>query len=191
MISLAETNYACRGLLRVLRFDAGFVHFFDRSREGAIRSFWIYVPLLLLDWLQIVVFQGPQDPPLTGRGWAALIIAHIINIFYFPLILLSIGRYIDRSARVVGCITVYNWLNLVTITLGIPMTLLGWAGADDNVILIIQVVNLGLVLVCEGYVLAVCLQISGLFATAFVALDFVIGEMLFSIAHLLGRHPLF
>jgi len=191
MISLAETNYACRGLLRVLRFDAGFVHFFDRSREGAIRSFWIYAPLLLLDWLQTVLLQGPQDPPMTDRMWAAQIIAHIINIIYFPLILLSVARFIDRTTRVIGCITVYNWLNLVTITLGIPMTLLGWAGADDNVILIIKVVNFGLVLVCEGYVLAVCLQISGLFATAFVALDVVIGEMLFGFADLLGRHSLF
>ncbi|HVI91232.1 MAG TPA: hypothetical protein VM659_23245 [Dongiaceae bacterium] len=191
MISLAETNYACRGLLRVLRFDSGFVQFFDRSREGALRSFWIYVPLLLLDWAQIVLLHDPQAPTLTGRMWAALIIAHIINVFYFPLILLSVGRYIDRANRVIGCITVYNWLNLLTITLGIPMTLLGWAGADDNVILIIQVVNIGLVLVCEGYILAVCLQISGFFAIGFVALDFVIGEMLFSVAHLLGRHSLF
>jgi hypothetical protein len=191
MISLAETRYACRGLFRILRFDSGFLHCFDRSRDGALRSFWIYVPLLLLDWAQLILLHDPQQPALSGRMWAALVIAHIINILYFPLFLLWIGRYIDRASKAVGCITVYNWLNLVTLVFATPMTLLGWAGASDNVLLVIQVVSLGLFLVCEGYVLAVCLQISGLFACAFVALDFVFGDMLFSFAHFLGQKPFF
>jgi hypothetical protein len=191
MISLAETGFAIRGLGRILRFDSSFVQFYDRSREGAMRSFWIYVPLIALTWVQLILLHDPQQPPLTGRMWLAFAITEVINVSYFPLILVSIGRHIDREARIIGCIAVYNWLSLLAIIVGVPLTLLSWIGLDDNVMLILNIMSLGLVLICRGYVLAVCLQISGPFAAAFVALDYVIGEMLFAFEHLVGKSPLF
>ena len=191
MISRAEIRYALRGLIDILRFNPGFLQFYDRSLAGARRSFQIYVFLLALQTLQTIVFQGPQDPPLTARMWTALTIARIINVVYFPLILLLIGRFIDREKRIVGCIAVYNWLNLLSILLSIPVTLIALAGVDASVLQLCSIVTLFVGLICEGYVLAICLGISPAFAAAFVALDLVIGEILFHLADAMGQHAFF
>jgi hypothetical protein len=191
MISRAEIRYALLGLTRILRFDPSFLQFYDRSRSGALRSFWIYLPLLVLAWLQLKLLHDPQQPPLTDRMWLSLMIAHVINVMYFPLILLSIGNFINREAQVIGCITVYNWLSLLSIILTGPLTLLAWIDINHLALLILIYLSRALSFICEGYVLAVCLQVSGLFAIAFVALDYVVGEMLFSFAELLAKAPLF
>jgi hypothetical protein len=192
MISLAETNYALRGLLRILRFDPGFINFYDRSREGALRSFWLAVPLLALFFFRLYVLRDPQDPPITLRMSTAMVIAYAINWVYFPLFLLWIARYIDREKRVVGCITIYNWLiSLFSLFTGLPVALMGWAGMSENLLTTLDIAGLILSMICEGYVFAVCLQISGFFAVAFVILDFILGQILFSIAGHIGHAPIF
>lgn len=191
MISLAETRYALRGLVRILRFDPRFMDFYDRSRDGALRSFWLSVPLLLVFLLRLYVLRDPQDPPITWRMSSAMVIAYALNWIYFPLFLLWIARHIEREKRVIGCIAVYNWLSILSILTGLPIALLGWAGMQANMLAALDIASLILSLICEGFILAVCLQISGFFATAFVILDFILSQMLFSIADHIGRVPIF
>lgn len=191
MISLAETRFALRGLLRILRFDSSFVQFYDRSRDGAIRSFWLAAPLLLIFLLRLYLQHDPQQPPLTLRMSAAMLIAYAINWAYFPLFLVWISRFIGREDRVIGCIAVYNWLSILALFTSLPISLLGWVGMDDGLLQTLDVISLVVSLVCEGYILAVCLQISGFFAAAFVVLDLVLNQMLFTLADHLGAAPLF
>jgi hypothetical protein len=191
MISLTELRFALRGLLRILRFDASFVQYYDRSASGALRSFWLAVPLLMIFVMRLGLLHDPKLPPLTDRAWLSMVIAYIINWAYFPLFLLWIGRFIDRDTRVTGCITVYNWLGLLTILTSLPVTLFAWAGMDIGFVQTLDVVSIGLALVCEGYILAVCLQISGYFAMALVVLDFVLNDILFTIAEYLSKGPAF
>ena len=191
MISLAETRFALRGLLRILRFDSSFVQFYDRSRDGAIRSFWLAAPLLLIFLLRLYLQHDPQQPPLTLRMSAAMLIAYAINWAYFPLFLVWISRFIGREDRVIGCIAVYNWLSILALFTSLPINLLGWVGMDDGLLQTLDVISLVVSLVCEGYILAVCLQISGFFAAAFVVLDLVLNQMLFTLADHLGAAPLF
>jgi hypothetical protein len=191
MISLAETRFALRGLLRILRFDSSFVQFYDRSRDGAVRSFWLAAPLLLIFLLRLYLQHDPQQPPLTLRMSAAMVIAYAINWAYFPLFLIWVSRFIDRQTKVVGCIAVYNWLSILAIFTSLPISLLGWAGMDDGFLQALDLVSVVISLVCEGYILAVCLQISGFFAAAFVILDLVLNQILFTLANHLGVAPLF
>jgi hypothetical protein len=191
MISPAEIKFALRGILRILRFDASFVQYFDRSAAGALRSFWLAVPLLGLSLLRLDLLHDPQEPALTSRMWLTMIVTHVVNWVYFPLFLLWLGRYIERDARVVGCIAVYNWLGLLAILTSTPLLVLALFGFDGGFLQTLDIISLVISLICEGYVLAVCLQISGWFATALVALDVICGEMLFSFAHRLGTAPIF
>jgi hypothetical protein len=191
MISRAETGFALKGLLRVLRFDPTFPLFFDRSPSGAARSFWIYLLLIAWHFLALVLFRDPQQSAISGRMWCAFATTQAINALYFPVVLLAIGSYIDRAAHVVGCITIYNWLQLPSLALNIFLTLIDWLNFDQDAQLILNVVALCVVLLWEGFVLAVCLRISLFFAAAFVALDFVLGQMLFSFLHVIGTAPLF
>jgi hypothetical protein len=192
MIGLAETKYALRGLLRILRFDASFINYYDRSREGALRSFWLAVPLLALFLFRLYVLRDPHDPPITIRMSAAMVIAYGINWAYFPLFLLWIARYIEREKRIIGCIAIYNWLiSILSIFTSLPIALLAWAGMSDHLSATLDVASLILSMVCEGYVFAICLQIPGFFAAAFVILDFILSQILFSIADLIGHAPIF
>ncbi|HVJ42688.1 MAG TPA: hypothetical protein VM639_14395 [Dongiaceae bacterium] len=191
MISLTETRFALRGLLRILRFDSSFVQFYDRSRDGALRSFWLAAPLLVIFLLRLYLLHDPQQPPVTLRMSAAMIIAYAINWAYFPLFLLWIARYIDREKRVIGCIAVYNWLSILAVFTSLPLSLLGWVGLDAGFLQALDIVSVILSLVCEGYILAVCLQISGFFAAAFVILDLILNQILFTLADHLGMAPIF
>jgi hypothetical protein len=191
MISLAETRFALRGLLRILRFDSSFVQFYDRSRTGAVRSFWLAVPLLLLFLLRLYLQHDPQQPPLTLRMSAAMVIAYAINWAYFPLFLIWVSRFIGREARVIGCIAIYNWLSILALFTSLPISLLGWAGANDGLLQALDLVSVVISLICEGYILAICLQISGFFAVAFVMLDLLLNQILFALANHLGETQLF
>ena len=122
---------------------------------------------------------------------AAMLIAYAINWAYFPLFLVWISRFIGREDRVIGCIAVYNWLSILALFTSLPISLLGWVGMDDGLLQTLDVISLVVSLVCEGYILAVCLQISGFFAAAFVVLDLVLNQMLFTLADHLGAAPLF
>ena len=191
MISLAETRFALRGLLRILRFDSSFVQFYDRSREGAVRSFWLAAPLLLIFLLRLYLQHDPQQPPMTLRMSASMLIAYVINWAYFPLFLVWISRFIGRENRVIGCIAVYNWLSILAIFTSLPISILGWVGMDDGLLQALDVISVVISLICEGYILAVCLQISGFFAAGFVILDLVLNQILFTLADHLGAAPLF
>ncbi len=186
MISLAETRYAFRGLLRILRFDPSFLQFYDRSREGAVRSFGLALPFLAIFVLRLYLESSPQQP-LTLRMSAAMLIAYAINWTYFPLLLLSAGRFINREKQVIGCIAVYNWLSLLSLFTSLPIALMGWAGLDDGFLKAVDIAGLAVSLVCEGFILAVCLQISGFFAAAFVILDFILSQMLLGFADHIGH----
>jgi len=191
MISLTETRAALRGILRILRFDSSFVQFYDRSRDGALRSFWLAVPLLAFFLFRLYLPHGPQPSSLTPRLLAAMVTAYAINWVYFPLVLVWLSRFIDRQAKVVGCIAVYNWLSLLTVFTSLPVTLLAWAGLDDGFLQGLDLVGLIIYLICEGFLLAVCLQISGFFAAGLVILDLVLNQILFNLADHLSAAPLF
>ena len=134
MISFAEFEIALLGLLRLARFDAGFAGFFDLSREGARRSFRIALPLL-----PIVFFLWHLDPgwpPDTDK--TRIVVAELIGYglgwVCFPLVLLYAARPLDREARIYGAITVYNWLNVLSIGLQFPLIVARYYGLDSGVV---------------------------------------------------------
>lgn len=191
MISRAEIRFALRGLVDILRFNPGFVQFYDRSQAGALRSFSLAIPLLAIYLLDLYIGHDPLQPAIHLRMLASLVIAYVINWVYFPLFLFWITRLINREARVIGCIAIYNWLSILTVFTDLPLSLLSWAGMNDGLLQVLGFIALVIYLVCEGYVLAISLQISGFFAAAFVILDLVLHQILFEIASHMGIAPLF
>jgi hypothetical protein len=192
MISLAETSIALRGVSRILRFDPDFIRYFDRSRDGALRSFWMAAPSVLVFLAQLYIQVSPDTPPIGGRMLTAMLLAFAVNCMTFPLVLLSIAPMIGRKPQAVGCITVYNWTtSLLYILLSVPMILLSLTGLSDSIQVWLSYAILLISLTCEGFVLAVTLQIRGLAAASLVALDYVLTQLIYGIAGQLGIHPAF
>jgi hypothetical protein len=191
MISLAETSIALRGIGRILRFDRDFLRYFDRSRAGALRSFWMAAVFLPIFLIRFYVLHDPNDLPIDGRVLASILIAYAINWMAFPLVLLGLGPLLKRQAQVIGTIAVYNWLSLLLILLNVPIILLALIGLDWSILQLLDLATFLIALICEGYILAIALQIPGLSAAALVMLDFILGQLVFSLADRMGAASLF
>ena len=191
MITLAEAGIALRGVGRILRFDPDFIRYFDRSRSGALRSFWMAVPLLPIFVLRLYLLHDPQTPPIDSRMFCAMLIGYVLNWIVFPLVLLSLAPVMERKTQVIGTIAVYNWLSLLFILMDVPIIALGAAGLDVSLLQLLDLATLLVALVCEGFILAVTLQIRGFSAAALVLLDFILGQLVFGLTDRIGSYPLF
>ncbi|MDY0871706.1 hypothetical protein [Dongia rigui] len=124
MPSWIEAQAAITGLKRLLRFDAGFVNWFDGRPSGARRAFWLMLPMLPMSLFNLFV---PLDAKLDD-GWLA-VIAHVL-VWYvlswvmFPLILIVIGQAIRRESQTIGAITPFIWYNFFLGLLSCTLTLL-------------------------------------------------------------------
>jgi hypothetical protein len=104
-----EALAAIQGIKRLLRFDAGFVQWFDRSPKGAMRSFGLAVPLLPF-FLFFSFYDEILVPDIGAfRLIGAAAVGYLLAWIMFPLLLIVIGRAIDREGQAIGAITFYNW----------------------------------------------------------------------------------
>lgn len=173
MPSWLEFRFACRGLLLLARFDAGFLRFFDRSASGALRSFWLallVMPFYLAQfWLEIDV-----TVPDATRYLAARMVGYAFSWISFPLILLFAGRLLERDNEIPGCITIYNWLSLLWVAFQLPLLLLFAIDQDSSIAAVLSYMFLLYSIVLEGFLFVRVLRILAWQAAILVVLDVVL-----------------
>jgi hypothetical protein len=130
MISLAEFQLALLGLLRLVRFDAGFAGFFDLSRDGARRSFRLALPLLPIIFFLMHLDAGWPDGTDMTRVVIAELTGYVLGWVCFPLLLVHAGRAIERETSTYGAIAIYNWLCVLSIGLQFPIVIAAHYGLD-------------------------------------------------------------
>ena len=177
----AEVQLAVAGTLKLARGDASGLGFFDTSIEGFWRSFRaaaICYPFFLI----LLAFR------VSAAHWAASgvpriviveTIGYAISWVAFPLLVLSLTRWLDRENRFVPFIVVYNWSQ-------IPQTALfviAAAGAASGLFPgdvgnAVQFIAAVAVLVYEWYIARVALQVSASQAVPVVVLDVALGIVL-------------
>lgn len=189
MPSAIEFRLACRGLLQLARFDAGFLRYFDRSTAGALRSFWLALPILPFDlvhaWLSV-----PHPLPNPGLFLAAETIGYAVGWILFPLLLLSIGRGFEREREVPGCIAVYNWTSLLGVALQTPALLLTAIDPNSGLGDGLGLLGFAFGVAVEGFLLMHCLRILLWQAAALVVLDVVLSVALGHLILALGHVPI-
>lgn len=177
MPSGIEFRLALRGLLLLARFDETFLRYFDRSAAGALRSFWLallILPYFLLQlWLDI-----DQSVIAPLQCVAARSVGYAYGWILFPLVLLSVGRVLEREREAPGCIAVYNWTSLLWIVLHLPATLLGGLNPDSQLALGLSLLALAASVAIEGFLLMKCLRILLWQAAALVAVDLALSFFL-------------
>jgi hypothetical protein len=184
MPSWAEARLALQGLARLLRFDRDFVRFFDRSRAGALRSFWlapiIYPYSILSSWI-VLHGQAPNQASLL----AALSVAYALVWIAMPLLLLALSAVLQREEEVVGSITIYNWASLLWLAIGLPLLLLDLASVSAETSLYLDYLYILVTAVIEWFMLRHALRVSGVIAAGLTFADllmthFMIMPMLLS-----------
>lgn len=191
MISFIEFEIAVRGLLRLARFDAGFAGFFDLSQDGARRSFRLALPLLPLYLAMLHInTTWPADADLARVVFAETI-GYVVMWAAFPLLLIGVGRVIDRTPKVWGAIAVYNWLSVLSMALQLPIVLAIYSGLSGDLGLMLGLLALGFVIACEYFAFRRLLDIGIEMTIALVLVDFILGQAIIAVRDLVAQGPLF
>lgn len=122
MITINEIGSAIYGAYRLAIRDPVGMAYFDRTREGALKSF-VAAGLLLPFHVVIVVTRWSEDAPNMSFEWVFVIecLAYVISWTIFPVLMIGVARWIDRSDRYYDFLVSYNWASLVAITVRFPV----------------------------------------------------------------------
>jgi hypothetical protein len=177
----AEVQLAVGGALKLARGDASGLGFFDTSIEGFWRSFRaaaICYPFFLI----LLAFR------VSAAHWAASgvpriviveTIGYAISWVAFPLLVLSLTRWLGRENRFIPFIVVYNWSQILQTALFV----IAAAGAASGLFPgdvgnAVDFAAAVAVLVYEWYIARVALQVSASQAVPVVVLDIALGIVL-------------
>ena len=159
MPSWIEFRLAVQGLLRLARFNSDFPRFFDRSAAGALRSFWLMVPLFPFYLLQLWNSEALRQVEDTTQFFLAMSVGYLNLWLVPPLLITLIAPMMGRNAEMPGCITVYNWTGVLNISAALPLILLDLAGVSDDVMSIPYNILLLVSLVWETFLLTHTMRI--------------------------------
>lgn len=179
-----EVRLALAGTLRLARGDRGGLACFDRSLDGFWRSFRAAVisyPLyLVLLAMRVTVAEWARS-----GGWrivAVETIGYVIGWVAFPLLMLTVTRWLDRAHRFFDFMVPYNWCQVpqgalfVLVGLAFESGMLGPQSGED-----IGIASLVATLVYEWYVwyiARVALDTTGLVAVFIALVDLALALLI-------------
>jgi hypothetical protein len=179
MPSWPEARAALTGLGLLLRFDAAFVNWFDRSAAGARRSFGLMLPLLPLSALHLFAEADAAADAATWRLAASFLVYYLLGWVMFPLTLIMIGRAIGREAQAIGAIGPYNWFMTARALAALFLTLLAQVEPLGETVDLLFTLLIVASLVYEGYLLNTLMGTGYVGAGLLAVIDYVLGLSLF------------
>lgn len=181
----AELRWAVIGCLRLARGDRRGLAYFDRSPDGFWRSFlsaFLGYPLFLV---LLTMRVSLADWTAAGGFQVILVetIGYVISWVAFPLVMLSVVRWIGRGDRFFDFMVPYNWCQLPQSVLFVLVGLESESGAlSDPLSQTIEIAAAIAVLVYEWYIARVALETSRSAATLVVLVDLVLGVLITRVA---------
>ncbi len=125
MPPLGEIFGSLYGALRLARFDAGGLNYFNVSIEGFWRSFFaagLSFPIFLFfSYLRFM----EMGVPVAGWHYLSIeIIFYVIGWVAFPLLMISIVKMLGCQERYLNFMVAYNWTAVVQYLLYLPIGIL-------------------------------------------------------------------
>lgn len=176
-----EVQLALAGSLRLARGDRGGLACFDRSLDGFWRSFRAAVIAYPL-YLVLLVMRVTVAEWQGSGGWRIVTvetIGYVIAWVAFPLLMLTVTRWIGRSHRFFDFMVPYNWCQVpqsalfVLVGLESASGMLGTQASEA-----IDIVAAIATLVYEWYIARVALETTGSAAGLVVLVDLVLGVVI-------------
>jgi hypothetical protein len=177
---MSDAVRAMIGALRLMRFDASGLDWFDRTPQGFARSFAVALPILPVHlWLSRL--PGPPDADAGLRLLLAMLV-YIVLWLAFPVAMLPVVDALGRRARYFDFMVANNWmaaplialqalLELSLITLPVPTVLASLAGLGLFVY----------ALAVEWFTVRRALAVSGVVAFGVTLLDTLLSQLILSI----------
>lgn len=174
--SAAEVSRSIYGAVRLARWDASGHEMFERTPEGALRSFFaaaIVAPAYLI--LLLLRYADMPEGIAFGPFMLAEAIAYAITWTAFPLVAWHLSLFFRRRDRYPGFLAAYNWSSVVQMTVYLPVIALGEAELLPQALSegIAMVATL-LMLAYQWFILRTGLAIGGAMALGLLLLDVLI-----------------
>jgi hypothetical protein len=175
-----EVSYALYGTWRLARMDPSGLVFFERSLEGFWRSWWS----LAFTYPAGLVISGIHASPEwqeAGLLRVAIVqaIGSVIGCAAYPLIVLALTRFVDRSAQFFDYVVAYNWSQVPLSAVFLFLAALEGAGVlGDGGWAILQAAALAGWCAYHAYLVLVSLRAGAVPAVALVVIDVVLGVFL-------------
>ena len=180
-----EMRLALVGALRLAKGDRGGLSCFDRSLDGFWRSFRAAViayPLyLILLMMRVTIAEWER----SGGFYIIVVetIAYVIAWVAFPLAMLTVTRWLNRSHRFFDFMVPYNWSQLPQSAL---FVLVGLQSTSDAISTqpaqVIEIAAAIAVLVYEWFIARVALETTAAAAALVVLVDLVLGVLISHVA---------
>jgi len=173
-----EGRLALAGSLRLARGEPTGLSYFDRSLDGFWRSFRAAVicyPLYLL-LLSMRVSVGDWQRSGGGRIVVVETIGYVVAWVAFPLLMLTVTRWIGRAHRFFDFMVPYNWCQVPQSALFVAVGLVsagGMLGTRDSAA--IEIGAAIATLIYEWFIARVALDTTGAVAVFVVLVDLVLG----------------
>lgn len=178
---LASSLY---GAYRLARFDPAGLNFFNVSVSGCRNSFFAAVIVAPLFGVLILLQFGnlniePNPGPI--RFGLAHGIGYVISWTVFPLLMLSVVKFIKRETHYLRFVATYNWTSVLQNALYMPLAILAQMGAlSPDAGTFLGLIVLTAVLFYVWFVARVSLDISPGRAAAIVFFDLIVSIIITS-----------
>jgi branched-subunit amino acid transport protein AzlD len=180
-----EVRLALVGALRLAKGDRGGLSCFDRSLDGFWRSFRAAViayPLyLMLLMMRVTIAEWERSGGFYIIGVET--IAYVVAWVAFPLAMLTVTRWINRSHRFFDFMVPYNWSQLPQSALFVLVGLQAESQAvSAQPAQVIEIAAAIAVLAYEWFVARVALETTAAAAALVVFVDLVLGVLISHVA---------
>lgn len=179
-ISVNEVATALTGALRLARFDADGMAYFDLTPAGFWRSFW--AAALVAPFFFLLLLLRHMEADSAGafvHDMSIELLAYAIAWLAFPVVMASLSRRLDCQQRYLPYIVAYNWCGAVQNAVYLPIAILGFTGALSAALANAMALAAILwVLAFSFFVARTVLGVSGTTAFGIVALDLVMGMVI-------------
>jgi branched-subunit amino acid transport protein AzlD len=180
-----EVRLALVGALRLAKGDRGGLSCFDRSLDGFWRSFRAAViayPLyLMLLMMRVTIAEWERSGGFYIIGVET--IAYVVAWVAFPLAMLRVTRWINRSHRFFDFMVPYNWSQLPQSALFVLVGLQAESQAvSAQPAQVIEIAAAIAVLAYEWFVARVALETTAAAAALVVLVDLVLGVLISHVA---------
>jgi hypothetical protein len=174
-----EVQLALTGCLRLARGDRGGLSCFDRSLDGFWRSFRAAVISYPLYLVLLAMRVSTAEWQNSGGSRIVLVetIGYVVAWVAFPLLMLTVTRWLGRAHRFFDFMVPYNWCQVpqsaLFVLVGLVSGILSTQASEA-----IDIVAALATLVYEWFIARVALDTTGLVAVFVVLLDLVLGVLI-------------
>lgn len=183
-MTINEIASAVYGTYRLAKRDPGGLDYLDRSSEGAVKSFYAAVIVLPIHAVLTTASKWEFLQKAEIPTWFAFeLVFYVIGWTLFPVLMITITRWIDRWNRFPDFLVAYNWSHIIILAAWLPLQFLRLTELVPMPVF--HMLGLGLlviVLYYRWFFFKVSLDITGGMAAALVASDYVLGLVMFQVS---------